>query len=93
LDPVDVRILINPRTDRKDVRIMLNKLADRIDHDGLDLLDGAKEEIESAQGVDGIVESLIRIRGFQRKDFERLFRAARERFDPKTERPDDDFPF
>jgi hypothetical protein len=93
LDPIDVRVLISPKTDRRDVRIMLNKLADRIDHDGFDLLDGTKEEIESARGIDGIVESLIRIRGFQPKDFERLFQAAKERFDDTTQKPDDGFPF
>ena len=93
LDPVDVRVLISPRTNPKDVRVVLKKLADRIGHDGLDLLDAAREEVESARGIDGIVESLIRIRGFQREDFERLCRTARERFDDGTQKSDDDFPF
>ncbi len=93
LDNVDVRVLISPKTDRKDVRTVLSKLVDRIDHNGLDLLDGAKEVHETAQGIEGIVESLVRIRGFQRKDFERLLQAARERFDDRDQKPDDDFPF
>ncbi len=93
LDNVDVRVLISPKTDRKDVRSVLSKLVDRIDHSGFDLLDGAREVQETAQGINGIVESLIRIRGFQREDFERLLRAAKERFEEKTKKPDDDFPF
>jgi hypothetical protein len=93
MDSVDVRVLISPKADRKDVRVVLKKLMDRIDQDGLQLLDGAKEDLEKTQGIDGIVESLIRIRGFQWNDFERLFRAAREKFDDKTPKSDDECPF
>jgi hypothetical protein len=64
MDRVDVRVLISPEADRKEVRGVLKKLMDQIDQDGLQLLDGAKEESEKTRGIDGIVESLIRLRGF-----------------------------
>ncbi|MCX6226954.1 MAG: hypothetical protein NTV01_19765, partial [Bacteroidia bacterium] len=63
------------------------KLMDQIDQDGLQLLDGAKEESEKSRGIDGIAESLIRIRGFQWKDFEHLIRAAKEKLEDKTTKP------
>ena len=93
MDRVDVRVLISPEADRKDVRGVLKKMMDQIDQDGLQLLDGAKEELEKTRDIDGIVDSLIRIRGFQRKDFEHLIRAAKEKLDDKTTKSDDDCPF
>ena len=93
MDRVDVRVLISPEADRKDVRVALKKLMDQIDQDGLQLLDGAKEESEKSRGIDGIAESLIRIRGFQWKDFEYLIRAAKEKLEDKTTKPDDECPF
>jgi hypothetical protein len=93
MDRVDVRILISPGADRRDVRVALKKLMDQIDQDGIHLLDGAKEESEETRGIDGIVESLIRIRGFQWKDFEHLIRAAKEKLDDKATKPEDECPF
>ena len=93
MDRVDVRVLISPEAYRKDIRVVLKKLMDQIDQNGLPLLDGAKEESEKSRGIDGIADSLIRVRGFQWKDFEYLIRAAKEKLDDKTTKPDDECPF
>jgi hypothetical protein len=93
MDGADISVLVNPRTDRKDVVGMLKKLIIKMDQDWSYLLDEAKDELATAQGVEGIVESLIRIRGFQLNDFERLAQAAREKLQGKTVQSDDDSPF
>jgi hypothetical protein len=93
MDGVDVRILINPGADRKEVMPMLKKMMDKIGRDWSQLLEGAREELETTHGIDGIAESLIRIRGFQLNDFERLIRVAKEKLNDKTAKSDDDFPF
>jgi hypothetical protein len=93
MDGVDVRILINPSADRKEVVSMLEKMMDKIGKDWSQLLEGARDELETTHSIDGIAESLIRIRGFQLNDFERLNRVAKEKLDDKTAKSDDDFPF
>ena len=93
MDGADISVLVNPRTDRKDVVGMLKKLIIKIDQDWSYLLDEAKDELATAHGVEGIVESLIRIRGFQLNDFERLAQAARKKFEGKTVQSDDESPF
>jgi len=93
MDGADISVLVNPRTDRKDVVGMLKKLIIKMDQDWSYLLDEAKDELATAHGVEGIVESLIRIRGFQLNDFERLAQAAREKLQRKTVQSDDDSPF
>ena len=93
MDGADISVLVNPRTDRKDVVGMLKKLIIKMDQDWSYLLDEAKDELATAHGVEGIVESLIRIRGFQLNDFERLAQAAREKLQGKTVQSDDDSPF
>jgi hypothetical protein len=93
MDGADISVLVNPRTDRKDVVGMLKKLIIKMDQDWSYLLDEAKDELATAQGVEGIVESLIRIRGFQLSDFEKLIQAAREKLEGETVRSDDDSPF
>jgi len=93
MDGADISVLVNPGTDRKDVVGMLKKLIIKMDQDWSYLLDEAKDELATAQGVEGIVESLIRIRGFQLSDFEKLIQAAREKLEGKTVRSDDDSPF
>ena len=93
MDGADISVLVNPRTDRKDVVGMLKKLIIKMDQDWSYLLDEAKDELATAHGVEGIVESLIRIRGFQLNDFERLAQAAREKLEGKTVQSDDDSPF
>jgi hypothetical protein len=72
---------------------MLKKLIIKMDQDWSHLLDEAKDELVTAQGVEGIAESLIRIRGFQMNDFEQLIKAAKERFDKKRDAPDEEWPF
>ena len=93
MDGADIIVLVNPRTDRKDVVGMLKKLIIKMDQDWSYLFDEAKDELATAHGVEGIVESLIRIRGFQLNDFERLAQAAREKLEGKTVQSDDDSPF
>ena len=93
MDGADISVLVNPRTDRKDVVGMLKKLIIKMDQDWSYLLDEAKDELATAHGVEGIVESLIRIRGFQLNDFERLAQAARKKFEGKTVQSDDESPF
>ncbi len=93
MDGADISVLVDPRTDRKDVVGMLKKLIIKMDQDWSYLLDEAQDELATAHGVEGIVESLIRIRGFQLNDFERLAQAAREKFERKTVQSDDEFPF
>ena len=93
MDGADISVLVNPRTDRKDVVGMLKKLIIKMDQDWSYLFDEAKDELATAHGVEGIVESLIRIRGFQLSDFEKLIQAAREKLEGKTVRSDDDSPF
>jgi hypothetical protein len=93
MDGADISVLVNPRTDRKDVVGMLKKVIIKMDQDWSYLLDEAKNELATAHGVEGIVESLIRIRGFQLSDFEKLIQAAREKLQGKTVQSDDDSPF
>ncbi|OGP87443.1 MAG: hypothetical protein A2156_13500 [Deltaproteobacteria bacterium RBG_16_48_10] len=93
MEGVDVRILINPKADRKDIIRMLEKMRDRIDQDWPQLLEEARDELERTHGIDGIAESLIRIRGFQLNDFERLIRTAKEKLDEKSVKSDDECPF
>ena len=93
MDGADISVLVNPRTDRKDVVGMLKKLIIKMDQDWSYLFDEAKDELATAHGVEGIVESLIRIRGFQLSDFEKLIQAAREKLEGKTVQSDDDSPF
>jgi hypothetical protein len=93
MEGADISVLVNPETDRKDVVGMLKKLIIKIDQDWSYLLDEAKDELATAHGTEGIVESLIRIRGFQLNDFERLAQVAREKFEGKTVQSDDEFPF
>ena len=93
MDGADISVLVNPRTDRKDVVGMLKKVIIKMDQDWSYLLDEAKDELATAHGVEGIVESLIRIRGFQLNDFEQLIKAAKERLDKKKEAPDEEWPF
>ncbi|RPJ06128.1 MAG: hypothetical protein EHM36_07370 [Deltaproteobacteria bacterium] len=87
MDGADLRILINPQTDRKDAVSMLNKVVRRLDQDWSRLLENTREELAAAHGIEGIAESLIRIRGFQLSDFERLFRVAREKLGDGTGAP------
>ena len=93
MDGADISVLVNPGTDRKDVVGMLKKVIIKMDQDWSYLLDEAKDELATAHGVEGIVESLIRIRGFQLNDFEQLIQAAREKLEGKTVQSDDESPF
>lgn len=93
MDGADISVLVNPRTDRKDVVGMLKKVVTKMDRDWSHLLDEAKDELATAHGIEGIVESLIRIRGFQMSDFEQLVKAAKERFDKTIEGSDEEWPF
>ena len=93
MDGADVSVLVNPRTDRKDAVEMLKKVVIKMDRDWSRLLDEAKDELATAHGIEGIVESLIRIRGFQMNDFEQLVKAAKERFNKKIEESDEKWPF
>ena len=93
MDGVDVRILIHPKADWKDVIRMLKKMIHKVEHDWPHLLEEAKDELDSTRGIDGIAESLIKIRGFQMNDFEKLIRAAQEKLSEKTVKSDDECPF
>ena len=93
MDEVDVRILLNPKADPKEVVSMLKKMMDKIGKDWPQLLKGAMDEVETSHSIDGIAESLIRIRGFQLNDFERLMRVAKEKLNNKSAKSDDDSPF
>ena len=93
MDGVDVRILLNPKADRKEVVSILKKMMDKIGKDWPQLFEGARDELETTHSINGIAESLIRIRGFQVNDFERLMRAAKEKLNDKSAKSDDDSPF
>jgi hypothetical protein len=93
MDGAEITILINPKTDQKDIPLMLKKIADRIDRDWSPLLEEARGELAHAHGVEGIAESLIRIRGFQMNDFEKLVQVAKEKLNKKKAQPDEDWPF
>ena len=93
MDEVDVRILLNPKTDRREVVSMLKKMVDKIGKNWPQLLEGARDELETTHSINGIAESLIRIRGFQFNDFERLMRAAKEKLNDKSAKSDEDSPF
>ena len=93
IDGADITLLIDPRTDRKDVVSMLKKTAVKMEEDWSPLLEEAKDEISCAHGIEGIAESLIRIRGFGLADFERLARAARDKLGEKKRKPDEEWPF
>ena len=93
MDGVDVRILINPKADWKDIMLMLKKMIHKVDHDWPYLLEETKDELDTTRGIDGIAESLIKIRGFQINDFEKLIRAAQEKLNGKTVKSEDECPF
>lgn len=75
-----VSVFIHPRTDRKDAVLMLKKILIKMDQDGFSLLKETKSELQTAQGIEGIANSLIRIQGFEMDDFEQLARVAKEKF-------------
>ena len=93
IDGADITLLIDPRTDRKDAVSMLKKVAVKMEGDWSRLLEETKDELSSANGVEGIVESLIRIRGFGLADFERLAQAAKDKIGEKERKPDEEWPF
>ncbi len=93
MDGADISLLIDPRTDRKDVVSMLKKMAIKMEEDWSHLLEEARDELSTAQGTEGIVESLIRIRGFQLGDFEKLVEAAKEKLGHRNRTPDEGWPF
>jgi hypothetical protein len=93
MDGADITVLINPKTDRKDAVLMLEKMAGKMDREWSRLLEEARSELTTTHGIEGIVESLIRIRGFQLNDFETLVRVAKEKFVEKAGRRDEEWPF
>ena len=93
MDGADITVLINPKTDRKDAVLMLEKMAGKMDREWSRLLEEARSELTTTHGIEGIVESLIRIRGFQLNDFETLIRVAKEKFVEKAGRRDEEWPF
>ena len=93
MEGADIRLLINPGTGRGDVVAMLKKMTAKMEQDWSYLLKEAQEELTEAHGVEGIAESLIRIRGFQLNDFKQLIKAAREKLDKKPETSDEEWPF
>jgi hypothetical protein len=93
MDGADITVLINPKTDRKDAVLMLEKMAGKMDREWSRLLEEARSELTTTHGIEGIVESLIRIRGFQLNDFEKLVRMAKEKFVEKTGETDEEWPF
>ncbi|HSB07384.1 MAG TPA: hypothetical protein VLK23_19570 [Thermodesulfobacteriota bacterium] len=93
MDGVDVRIMIDPKANWKDVMLMLKKMIHKVEHDWPHLLEEVKEELDTTRGIDGIAESLIKIRGFQMNDFEALIRAAQGKLNGKTSKSDDECPF
>ena len=93
MDGADITVLINPKTDRKDAVLMLGKMAGKMDREWSRLLEEARSELTTTHGIEGIVESLIRIRGFQLNDFETLVRVAKEKFVEKAGRRDEEWPF
>ena len=93
MDGADITVLINPKTDRKDAVLMLEKMAGKMDREWSRLLEEARSELTTTHGIEGIVESLIRIRGFQLNDFETLVRVAKEKFVKKAGRRDEEWPF
>ncbi len=93
IDGADIVLLIDPRTDRKDVASMLKKVADKIERDWSRLLEETKDELSTTHGIEGIVESLIRIRGFGLADFERLVQTAKDRLEGKERKSDEEWPF
>ena len=93
MDGADVTVLVNPQTDLRDAVLMLKKMAKKMDEDGARLLEEARNESTTAHGIEGIAESLIRIRGFQLDDFEELIRVAKEKIGEKTGTPEEEWPF
>ncbi len=93
MDRADVRILIDPQIHRKDASRMLKKMIDKIEHDWLQLLKETGDEWETSRGMEGIAESLIRLRGFELEDFEKLVQAAKERLEKRAVKSDDECPF
>ena len=93
MDGADITVLINPKTDRKDAVLMLEKMAGKMDREWSRLLEEARSELTTTHGIEGIVESLIRIRGFQLNDFETLVRVAKEKFVKKAGGRDEEWPF
>jgi hypothetical protein len=93
IDGADITLLIDPRTDRKDAISMLKKIAIKIEEDWSRLLEETMDEVSTAGGIEGIAESLIRIRGFGLADFERLAQAAKDKLGEKKREPDEEWPF
>ncbi len=93
MDRTDVRILIHPKIDRRDALRMLKKMIDKVEHDWPQLLKEMGDEWETTRGIEGIAESLIRLRGFELDDFEKLRQAAKERLDKRAVISDDECPF
>ena len=90
MDGADVRVLVNPKTDQKEVVLMLKKMVDKIGKDWPRLLEEAGDELETSHSINGIAESLIRLRGFELNDFEGLIRVAREKLNNRKTKSDDD---
>ncbi len=93
IDGADIVLLVDPRTNRKDAVSMLKKIAAKMEGDWSHLLEETKDELSTAHGIEGIAESLIRIRGFGLADFERLAQAAKDKLGEKKEKPDEEWPF
>ncbi len=93
IDGADIVLLVDPRTDRKDAVSMLKKIAAKMEGDWSRFLEETRDELSTAHGIEGIVESLIRIRGFGPADFERLAQAAKDKLGEKRKRPEEEWPF
>ncbi len=72
---------------------ILTKEHHRVTFENVAGIEEAKGELDTTRGIDGIAESLIKIRGFQMNDFEKLIRAAQEKLSEKTVKSDDECPF